>query len=486
MHLHGDKFGDGKFSYELGDVSNVSIVFYDAHVKAEDRHSMTHQVCYAFCRTIPDMNYFGLTHGRDCYCAPYFKQMAGDSSNCDAVCEGDPTTMCGGMSKSSIFEMHSCNDAAEKLKTAADAAAAEGERLTYAAVGVADVSAHMQSLADALQPVFGTVGDTAATASLQAAKVFAGTLEHAAEKGQALVAELKDLEAKAAGKQESDAASESVTYALEESTAAANHRRANLWKLWDASNPAKTLNVSQQYRPIMYFVDKNAADAPATCGGTPVGDPIVGSREECATACDAAVGTCVGFMYLAPGSLCFLFSKFTTATYYTACKGAATGKAFLQSIQPYHGAADVSCVAKFSDFEGIDLTPDPSDQCQHCLKKLNKAARCFEIPVGLNVWAGSGRQKEAVLANANTTDALAEVPQNNCPYGLPFVNTDMQCSDLVTPYEKARGITCGDAWMVRDRCNQPSNTHLQYWQDCQFCAQTCSDLGLGYEGLKCK
>jgi len=112
MHLHGDKFGDGKFSYELGDVSNVSIVNYDNHVAKEDRKPMTHAVCYAFCRSIKEMSFFGLTHGRDCYCTPFFKEIAGDSSMCDAVCEGDTSIMCGGMSKSSIFEMHACDDTA--------------------------------------------------------------------------------------------------------------------------------------------------------------------------------------------------------------------------------------------------------------------------------------------------------------------------------------------------------------------------------------
>merc|ERR1719316_2047477 len=69
---------------------------------------MTHEVCFEFCRSVPNMLFFGLAHGRDCYCAPFYDMMAGDSSECNAVCEGDTDTMCGGMQKSSIFQMHSC------------------------------------------------------------------------------------------------------------------------------------------------------------------------------------------------------------------------------------------------------------------------------------------------------------------------------------------------------------------------------------------
>jgi hypothetical protein len=104
---HGDKFGNNKFAYEM-ESSKVSIVRYLEHVAKEHRSPMTHEVCFEFCRSVPNMLFFGLAHGRDCYCAPFYDMMAGDSSECNAVCEGDTDTMCGGMQKSSIFQMHSC------------------------------------------------------------------------------------------------------------------------------------------------------------------------------------------------------------------------------------------------------------------------------------------------------------------------------------------------------------------------------------------
>merc|ERR1719327_167845 len=120
MYLAGDKFGPNKHDYNIGDTHNVSIVLYNDHVAKEDQEPMSSKVCFEFCRTVPDMLFFGLTAGRECYCQPYFKPMAGDSSKCDAVCEGEPTTFCGGMKKSSVFEMHFCDNTAGELASAVD------------------------------------------------------------------------------------------------------------------------------------------------------------------------------------------------------------------------------------------------------------------------------------------------------------------------------------------------------------------------------
>lgn len=108
MWQHGDKFGNNKNSYELGEVANVSIVHYGQLVPKEDAETMTPEVCFSFCRTIPDMSFFGIRNGNKCYCTPYFQSVAGDDSMCDVVCEGDATMMCGSTTKSSVFGMHSC------------------------------------------------------------------------------------------------------------------------------------------------------------------------------------------------------------------------------------------------------------------------------------------------------------------------------------------------------------------------------------------
>merc|ERR1719240_1043145 len=221
MLLTGDKFGDGKFSYKLGSESNVSIVLYSEMVPKEDAEPMTHEVCFAFCRTIPDMLFFGLAHGRDCYCTPYIKQIAGDSSDCDAVCEGDPTTMCGGKFKSSVFEMHSCDDAVANLEAASSAAQEERMKLVSIMAEVDSAGNSMQEAAETLQKSFGKVGDSAATTLFQAAKKFAGELVHSAADGLELATKIEGLEGEAASSSGTDASKESVTASLQTETAAA-------------------------------------------------------------------------------------------------------------------------------------------------------------------------------------------------------------------------------------------------------------------------
>merc|ERR1719356_253830 len=175
--------------------------------------------------------FFGLTHGRDCYCTPYYNQIAGDSSDCDAVCEGDPTNMCGGMTKSSIFEMHSCDDATVNLEAAS--AVAQTQRLTLvgALTEVAATAESMQAGAATLQKSFGKVGDTAATTLMQAAKVFAGKLQHAAEDGFTLATQIEGLESSAASLAGADASFESLTAKLKQATTSAKTATADLSSL---------------------------------------------------------------------------------------------------------------------------------------------------------------------------------------------------------------------------------------------------------------
>jgi len=180
MYYNGDKFGDNKHDYKLG-FPSVSIVHFDAFVAKEDQGEMTQKKCFEFCRTVPNMGFFGIVNGRQCYCTPYYTAMESDSSQCDAFCEGDQTTICGGESKSSVFAMHMCDS------TKMDLGKLSGEA-KYTASAMGDVvklakslSAEMQDMAAQLQPRFGAVGDSSATTLLQNAKVFAGELVHKAE-----------------------------------------------------------------------------------------------------------------------------------------------------------------------------------------------------------------------------------------------------------------------------------------------------------------
>jgi hypothetical protein len=380
MYYRGDKFGDNKHDYKLGPISNVSIVHYDAYVASEDKAPMTQEVCFEFCRTVPNMGFFGLVNGRGCYCTPYFKPMAGDSSMCTSTCEGDPVRMCGGKSKSSIFAMHMCDSTkgdlsqwsskANALKSEIDAKAKTGKALAK----------DMQDRAVALQKSFGAVGDSAATDMMQDAKIFAGSLLHKAENADG-VSSLLLTQTKAASTIQDFSDPKEVTKAerimedIEETIAAGEAAADGLDKVIALASP--TMNVagaSKQYYPVMYFVDKTFDKAPSTCDGSALDEPIVGlTKDSCASSCDDDVNSCVGFQYFGGSpSLCFLLSTFKTASYYTGCD-----KSFLQ-VNNKAAPFEAVCYAKLSRFEGTSLKPDPSGKSPLALKSVTKAARCFE------------------------------------------------------------------------------------------------------------
>merc|ERR1719389_895062 len=147
MYYRGDKFGDNKHDYKLGPVSNVSIVHYAAFVAKEDQVEMTQKVCFEFCRTVPNMGFFGIVNGRGCYCTPYFTPMESDSTQCDAVCEGEKSTMCGGKSKSSVFAMHMCQSTKSDLKELHGEASTLKSTMGSKAYTATNLASSMQSTA---------------------------------------------------------------------------------------------------------------------------------------------------------------------------------------------------------------------------------------------------------------------------------------------------------------------------------------------------
>jgi len=370
MYYRGDKFGDNKHDYKLGPVSNVSIVHYADHVAKEDQVEMTQKVCFEFCRTVPNMGFFGVVNGRGCYCTPYYKPMESDSSQCDSVCEGENTLMCGGKSKSTVFAMHMCASTEADLKSRSSVAStmkASVDALVTTAKGHSD---NMQKTAAALQKSFGAVGDSGAGGLMQAAKQSAGTLVHKAEDADAVAKKLGGLVSAAPKSGFTDPATvtkaERTMEDIDETVAAAEVVEADLEKLVALASPSPTnTGAAKQYYPVMYFVDKEFDSVPSTCSGDAVAEPIVDeSQDGCASACDAHLHSCVGFQYFDNGSnkLCFLFSKFSEGFYYTGC-----GK------KP---PVESTCFAKLSKFEGTTLKPDGSGKCKQCFKKLTKADRC--------------------------------------------------------------------------------------------------------------
>jgi hypothetical protein len=391
MFTAGDKFGDNKFDYKMGDISNVSIVHYENHVAKEDREPMTHSVCFEFCRTVPEMLFFGLNMGRDCYCTPYFKPVAGDSSNCDAVCEGDPTLMCGGDLKSSVFSMHSCDDTEKVLEDTTEECKTVIEALDDVVSTLKKSAEQGEADANTMQDSFGSAGDPDASNLMQEAKIYAGELIHAAEDGEELsdevkpaMDETKGLKGKNMKKVENVKKAEAATKAMQEGMAEATLKTEELQKLLDECAPEadeeRVADSAKQYVPIMYFVDKDHQDDPSTCSGNVVQTLFGKSKDECATACDGLVGSCVGFNYFGEGDgICFLFDKFKTAQHYTGCSGEEDFLQVKGAKKTKRSAPFVAeCVAKLADFEGTTLKPDKSGKCDMCLKEVTKAARCFE------------------------------------------------------------------------------------------------------------
>jgi len=188
---------------------------------------------------------------------------------------------------------------------------------------------------------------------------------------------------------------ESVTDAIDKTLAQSRTANDKLEKLVDvttnsADHFGREKGTAKQYYPLMYFVNKDFTTAPSTCSGHAVGAPMVDvTLDGCAWACDEHVDSCVGFSYYAKGKLCFLMSKFTTAFYYTGCKTLDNHpdirlhqkQAFLSAPLQQQKEADMTCMAKFSEFEGTTLKPDPSGKCKQCLKTITKADRCDEDPI---------------------------------------------------------------------------------------------------------
>lgn len=371
MLLHGDKHGDNKVAYKLGDVAGVSIIRYTDMVAKMDRKPMTHTVCYDFCRTVPHMSFFGIQNGRECYCTPYFKQAASDSSDCDAPCDGDSSTVCGGKAKSSIFSMHWCDDTEEDFKKAKEAAEILGAALKGNATLFLGVSAPLQAGASAMQAAFGKVGDSVSSKNCQFGKVAAGQMEHGANDAMKAAEALLQSPSFSGDLRQA----EKDTAKILELTAKGEKEMANLKSmnkfLWlrDGEDDSGKL-----YYPAMYFVDKEFEKVPQTCDGETAGG-MVGNYEECATRCEAMGSLeCSAFQYYPgqPKGACVFLKTVTGVRYYTGCGE----KSFLQEklhLDPF----EYKCVLKFTEFNGLDLTPDKSGKNKMTLKELKKADRCF-------------------------------------------------------------------------------------------------------------
>jgi len=385
MFQHGDKFGDNRYEYELGESSNVSIVHYDALVVKEDREPITPDVCFRFCRSVPEMSFFGIRNGNTCYCMPYYRSVEGDDSMCDVVCEGDGTRACGSKTKSSIFSMHACNNEADLLSDASGKLSPVHTDVSDLKGDLDAVATGMQSAAAEYQTIFGSKGDPVAADLMQTAKVRAGELAAIVVDAGKLVGKMDTVKNEGTplmtGNVDfSDAAklaeAEKVLDTMESLTADGVAASEDLQGHLDEASPgAAPASIAEQYYSVMYFVDKSKQDMPSTCGGKSSHSPLVGNVSTCAAACDADIHECVGFSFFPKAGslsdddgLCFLMSGFKTVTYYSQCGSASSAQ-----VDP----SKVKCMAKLSKFEGTSLAVDGKGECKECFKEVTHADRCF-------------------------------------------------------------------------------------------------------------
>jgi len=454
MLEHGDKFGNNKFKYKFESTSNVSVVHYAEIIPKEDRKQMTIDRCFDFCRTVPNMVYFGLHAGRDCYCTPYYKPMPGDSSNCDETCEGDPSQMCGGKVQSSVFEMHSCANTRSELE---DIITEVEDKIFYHFQDLADqlkdVADQGQNDAVALQKVFGAAGDPDTSNYMQQVKVYSGELLKAVTDAHNLIDLMQDPYDAARISMRRNLRNFDNIKVAEDAIAELKDGIAAAAKITDVmdnhlkvAHPTSVVtdgeyNVTAaaiQYYPIMYFVDDEFKVrfvdfghpmwvAPTTCTGNLLQIVFGGVMGDCAHACDQYPGKCDGFQFLdfADG-MCLLFESIKTVQQWTGCT---------QDENPAPFSAQ--CMGKLSRLEGVGGIAPREDKileesrkirqgtgkCAHCLDKYEKSDRCYKYGVTClynehdwvaNSWGYGAHSRFSCSTPEN------EMPYWGCAWGYGF------------------------------------------------------------------
>jgi len=366
MENNGDKFGSSSQRYTDDEAftayGNVSIVRYEEHVERDSRKSMTPKVCFDFCRTVPDMLFFGLLHGRDCYCTPYFVAAdKGGKGVCDWGCEGDLNSICGGEFKSSMYEMHLCANTAEDLTATSTAVAAEQLAIGEASAGGLALAAALEATAETLMGLAIDNSDMLAHANGQEAKVMAGELKHAAERAAESSSALTESKTAIDGMAGEDMTDADNVYSAEEAMTHAHdtmdEAKHTMEEISEVSASVKphfgengTWGATGMFNSILYaFEDTKVANAnsavPTSCEGVYVGKPMTNmSFAECAEACNSfapksSLDYCIAYQYYDMGaqsdglqhSLCLMYRELGKVDYFDCEAERAEKPEFLQT-----------------------------------------------------------------------------------------------------------------------------------------------------------
>lgn len=317
MRTRADKHGKNKNDYSTS--SGVSVVFYGDVVPVEDQSEMTHEICFSFCRSIKGAHFFGLHNGRNCYCAPFYKAEAGDSSECDAPCGGDSKEMCGGQTKSKIFAMHKCDEADQAKKQAAQVEVMEGvsKSCEELSEGLKQYQKFMDETGKAAKEQGGKNGDMVASENGVALSGYGVDLEAAViavdtSCGDLIkeVGVMKEVH----GRQSTDL-EDAVAFDEAEKNAEAGVKvfegHDKKWNFVLGRNASELEDLKKKdeetmkaYFPITYWIQGkqtwNVSDAEkavySSCRGDSAADPLkVDSYAECASACFQNSAECVAF-----------------------------------------------------------------------------------------------------------------------------------------------------------------------------------------------
>merc|ERR1719262_1118600 len=336
--------------------ADVAVALYDELILDENKESMTPTVCFEFCRSLPDMVYFGIANGGQCYCSPFYYPKPGDASKCDSPCPGDNTLVCGNMKgKSSMFEMHLCDNIAEDLSTAMGAAKDAMDYYMETALFAQELGEKMTASGQALQTVAGLSGAPGAADNGQKAMGASKSLT------QGFLGEREAyetcLKAYKLGKDHEGAfmtvssnaiAAEHATKDMKKTVGAvvsgASATHDEIIKAYPptdqvvfgdepdggdaAAMKLKPLIDGEEqklpdFRVASYAFDTTYEPAHSSCSGVTTGLPMMGlGKDGCALACEATVypDVCVGFaFYTLTGAddLCFMHMDIETVQTFT-------------------------------------------------------------------------------------------------------------------------------------------------------------------------
>jgi hypothetical protein len=305
MRFDADKHSDQGSKRYAAENIEVSIIWYNQLVAKEDRKPMTPSVCFEYCRSFDNFNFFGLLNGRECYCTPYYKAKAGgEDQQCDAPCEGNNAEFCGGKDKTDIYEMHYCNDLPAEIEELSGEVNKMMTHLFNAGENLGSCAAAEQYIGSMTQIYSGQAGDLVAGNQGQAVKTKAGKDYVVAKSAVKGVVKLEKIMAKLAEVSKKDFSQNKYATQADDLMAETKTLLNELEAVAEKTEAARKACSGylgtghgervDQYNPIVEYAKKfewKEGDTPvdSMCAGKEVLAVAEGALGDCAYKCDMTV-----------------------------------------------------------------------------------------------------------------------------------------------------------------------------------------------------